>query len=245
MELDWTTFALEILNFLILVWILQRFLYRPVLTVIQRRRAAIADTLARAREERAAAERLQADYQQREATWRDEREQARERLAAELAAERSRRLEQLDAELASERHKAEAVAERARAQTEQRLAGEARELATAFAARLLQGLAGPELTARLARLAAAQFAELPESRLAELRQAGGPALVISAHPLAEAEREQLRRAVEAALGTRLDWQWREDAELIAGLRLELGSWRAAASLRDELSFFGATGEAPA
>ena len=33
MELDWTTFVLEIVNFLVLVWILQRYLYRPVLAL--------------------------------------------------------------------------------------------------------------------------------------------------------------------------------------------------------------------
>ena len=40
MQIDWTTFALEIINFLVLVWILKRFLYRPVLDTLARRRAA-------------------------------------------------------------------------------------------------------------------------------------------------------------------------------------------------------------
>ena len=38
MALDWSTLALEAVNFLILVWLLQRFLYRPVLAAIDRRR---------------------------------------------------------------------------------------------------------------------------------------------------------------------------------------------------------------
>ena len=46
MEFDWTTFTLEIINFLILVWILKRFLYRPILDVIAKRRAGIEKTLA-------------------------------------------------------------------------------------------------------------------------------------------------------------------------------------------------------
>ena len=39
-------FVLEIINFLVLVWILKRFLYKPVLDVIARRRAGIEKTLA-------------------------------------------------------------------------------------------------------------------------------------------------------------------------------------------------------
>lgn len=39
MQIDWTTFVLEIVNFLALVWLLKRFLYTPVLDVLARRRA--------------------------------------------------------------------------------------------------------------------------------------------------------------------------------------------------------------
>ena len=46
MEFDWTTFALEALNFLVLVWLLKRFFYRPVLAVIEARRAETAKTIA-------------------------------------------------------------------------------------------------------------------------------------------------------------------------------------------------------
>lgn len=41
MDFDWTTFILEIINFLILIWILKHFLYRPVLKVISERRSGI------------------------------------------------------------------------------------------------------------------------------------------------------------------------------------------------------------
>ena len=37
MQLNWSTFVLEIINFLILVWVLKRFLYKPVLAAIAQR----------------------------------------------------------------------------------------------------------------------------------------------------------------------------------------------------------------
>jgi len=46
LELSWSTFLLEIINFLVLVWILKHFLYKPVLDVIARRRSGIEKTLA-------------------------------------------------------------------------------------------------------------------------------------------------------------------------------------------------------
>jgi F-type H+-transporting ATPase subunit b len=65
MELNWSTFVLEIINFLVLVWILQRLLYKPVLAVIARRRAGIEKTLADAKHLQAEAERLKAQYESR------------------------------------------------------------------------------------------------------------------------------------------------------------------------------------
>jgi len=41
MHFDWSTFALQTANFAILVWLLHRFLYRPVLRLLDARRAEI------------------------------------------------------------------------------------------------------------------------------------------------------------------------------------------------------------
>ena len=53
MEFDWTTFALEVVNFLVLVWLLKRFLYRPVLACSTRRRAEVERHMAEARDAQA------------------------------------------------------------------------------------------------------------------------------------------------------------------------------------------------
>lgn len=43
MRVDWFTFAAQVVNFLILVWLLKKFLYKPVLTAMDRRKALIAE----------------------------------------------------------------------------------------------------------------------------------------------------------------------------------------------------------
>ena len=48
MQFDWTTFVLEVLNFLVLLWILKRFLYQPVLEVLDARQARIKAEMAQA-----------------------------------------------------------------------------------------------------------------------------------------------------------------------------------------------------
>ena len=40
MEIDWWTLAIQTVNFLVVVWLLSRFLYRPVRRMIEAREAA-------------------------------------------------------------------------------------------------------------------------------------------------------------------------------------------------------------
>ena len=60
MHIDWWTLALQAVNFLVLVWLLQRFLYRPVLAIIARRQQLTESVIAEADTAKAAAEALRA-----------------------------------------------------------------------------------------------------------------------------------------------------------------------------------------
>ena len=80
MQFDWTTFILEILNFLVLVWILQRFIYRPVLAMLDARQQRIKDETGRAEQLRSDAEALRQQYESRLADWSREQESGRRQL---------------------------------------------------------------------------------------------------------------------------------------------------------------------
>jgi len=240
-ELDWTTFALEIVNFLILVWILQRFLYRPVLDVIARRRERVEQTLADASKRDEEAKAKEAHYEERVAQWENERDEAREKLAEEIAAERARRMEQLEQTLADEREKEKARA-RQRADEERRARQEeALAEAAQFASRLLQRLAGPQLDARIVDALVEDLGQLPDATRRSLAEAaaqpGVQLQIVSARPLEKEARKRIAEAFEAVLGRRLDEEAGESPDLIAGLLVAVGPWVLAANLRDELAFF--------
>ena len=112
MELDWTTFILEIINFLVLVWILQRFLYRPVMNVVAQRRAAISQSLQEAQTTQEQAAALKTQYENRLADWQQERETARQQLRDEIDEQRQKLMAQVETELAEQRRKEQVLAER-------------------------------------------------------------------------------------------------------------------------------------
>jgi F-type H+-transporting ATPase subunit b len=242
MEIDWTTFALEIINVLVLVWILKRFLYRPVLDTLALRRAGVERTLAEAREIEARAKALQEQYESRLADWEEEKAGARGQLDAELTLERSRQMQVLGEALAAERKRNAAVDAHRRQEIERAHEISAMAQAQRFTAALLTRLASPAIEGRLVDLLLEDWAGLPESQLAVLRSAaaaeGAGVVVTSAFALAP---EQQRR-ISAAISARLRQPalgFREDPKLLSGLRLSLGPWHLSLNFADELAGFAA------
>ena len=241
MELNWSTFLLEIINFLVLVWILKHFFYKPVLDVIARRRHGIEKTLADARTLREDAEALSAQYKNRLADWEKERQAAHASLDKEISTERARRMESLQSMLVEEQNKARLLEQR-RLETS-RLQAEATALrrGAQFSARLLSAVAGPELEQRLLALLLKELGALPPERVNTLRAAADKTedhiLVASAYPLDSDTRLSLERTLGETLAVTAPVHYEQDQELLAGLRITVGSWVLRANLQDELKAF--------
>jgi F-type H+-transporting ATPase subunit b len=240
-ELNWTTVILEMVNFLVLVWILKHFLYRPVLQVIEERRARIQASLEQAQARQQQAEALRLQFENRLAEWQVEKQAAREALQREMETQRKQALQALETSLAEAREKGRVVEERRLREIEQHMAHEALELGGRFATRLLEGLAGPELEGRIFALLDEDLAGLPEPQRKTLRRAvqgnGDQVRVESAHPLNGQQHQALERSVRQLLGEDVGCSFHEQPELIAGLRLSLGDWSVEANLRAELRAF--------
>lgn len=240
MGFEWSTFLLEALNFLILIWILGHFFYRPVAAVIERRRLAIETRLRQAQEMQVRAEAMQSQYETRLSDWESEKRQRREVWLGELAAEKARQTEALRQTLEEERQRAEVLEQRRRRSREAELEQAAVRLAARFAARLLERLSNPELEARLIGLFIEELADVPPEQwelAAGSSATSGEAILSSAFPLAETQRTDLQQALSARLGIPVDCRFQEDPMLIAGIRFELGPLSLGANIRDELSFF--------
>jgi F-type H+-transporting ATPase subunit b len=241
-ELNWSTFALEILNFLVLLWILKRFLYRPVLEMIERRQADIRSRIADADHRQHEADALKTEYGDRLRDWQQEREAARAELRHTLAAERTRQLTELRDELAKEREKARVLIERSQQESTYQLETAAMRLAASFATRLLADCANPALEQRLAERVLADLRALDTSRIDTLRAAlpdGGPlqVMVESVWVLPDAVQAALTAALGALAGSQCTCTWTQNPALLAGLRITAGPWVLGANLRDELQAF--------
>ena len=241
MELSWSTFLLEIINFLVLIWILKRFLYKPVLNVIARRQSGIEHQIAEARDLHEQAETLKRDYENRLAASDRERQQARNALAREIDEERARQMAALETTLAQARKKAQVTESRRHAEAVREAESQALQHGAQFAGRLLGQAAGPELEARLAELLLDELSALPDERMTALRTQWGQApeaiRITSAFPLQPDLQQRLEQALKDATGLDLPVAYEQDPDLLAGLRITIGAWMLHANLQDELQGF--------
>jgi len=245
MAIDWVTVVAQIVNFLVLVYLLKRFLYRPVLNAMARREQRIADRLDQAaeREEKAAAQRQR--YEDKAA----ELERQREHRLHEAESEAESRREEL---LEAAREEAESMREqwhRAARQEYQSLQRELRQhAADALADALRQALsdlADAHLEAQMVEALDRRLAGLDEAeraRLAEALRRADPPRVRSRFELEEPQRARLRDTLRRLAGQAVEPAYERSQDLVCGIEL-VGkdrrlSWSVSEYLRDLEGDFG-------
>ncbi len=241
MELNWSTFLLEIINFLVLMWILKRFLYRPVLSVLEERRKKIEQSLNEATNQHTQAIALEQQYKDRLDTWEHEKLQLREALQQEIQNERTQKLKQLQTELECEREKAAVIEQHQQAETLRQYQQKAHEQGAHFATKLFNAVASKELESRLFDLLIETFDNMDEERQLSLLDAcktsSDAITVTSAYTLSETQRQQLEQKICTVQEQTVTFKYLLDEKLLAGLRIVIGAWVLSINLQDELSGF--------
>jgi len=238
MQLDWFTVLAQICNFLLLLWLLKRFLYRPILDAMAARQQRIATALTEAQSKAATAEALQRDYLARQ---------------QELAASRETWLAQAQEEVAAQRQtwqaeaRAEVDAQRARWQTElqrdqdelrRSLEREAAQRLLALARRTLGDLANAELEAQAASVLVTRLEALEDKTAQALAKAAQEGCtIVTAFPLPEAQRQTLTAALRQFLDPGLNPDFRNDSSAPWGIILETPSQRLSWTLDSYLDGF--------
>jgi F-type H+-transporting ATPase subunit b len=245
MRIDWWTLALQTVNVLILVWLLSRFLFRPVAEIVARRQKEAGKLLADAAAARQDGERARGEAERVRAGLAAERERLLAEASAAAQAERSAQMARAGDEAAKLRADAEAAIARERVAAENALLDHASELAVEIARRLLRRLSPETATGVMLDQLFGRIGELPAATRASLGCPDGadrPLEVVTAAPLAAQDSARVRRELEAALGAELAMRFRVDPSLIAGAELHgrhvvvRSSWKADLErIREELN----------
>ncbi len=221
MHIDGWTLLLQAINFLILVWLLRRFLYRPILAVIAERQAATERVRTEAEAARQAAETARQTLEAQRTALPAERDRLIAAARAEAEAERAALLEKARGEADHALEEARSRLADERAQALDALQRHAADLGTQLATRLLRDAPANARTRPLLDEACAAVESLSDPQRHSLADGIDPVPVrlAAAGPLSDDDTALARDRLAAALGRPVALELVEDPSLIAGVEL--------------------------
>ncbi|EKD39796.1 MAG: hypothetical protein ACD_75C00291G0001, partial [uncultured bacterium] len=237
MLIDWFTVIAQLVNFLILVWLMKRFLYTPILCAIDAREKRIAAELADALARKGEANRERDEFRRKNEEFERQRNDLLGTATLDARAERQRLLE--EARRAHEElriRQQEAIYNDFRNRKEEILR-RTRDEVFAIARRTLSDLATESLEKQMVGAFIRRCRALPEEKrqgLHPIFAAAGPALVRSTFPLAAAEQRELELAVQQTFNFAGRLQFETSADLIGGIALSANGYEVAWSIADYL-----------
>ncbi len=230
MHIDLWTLLLQTINVLVLVWLLQRFLYAPVMAALAKRQQEATAVLSDAEAARTAAQAAEAEVASRRDALKGDGERiiAEARKAGEAAQQAL--LAQARTEAETRRAEAESALGREREAMQRQLQGQAADLACAIAEKLLARLPPAMPTTLLAQGLLDELATKSEDERRSFAEREME--VVTAAALSEAEQAAFHDRLAQILGAPLALSFRTDPALLAGIELPgppslvPNSWRA-------------------
>lgn len=234
MLIDWFTVAAQVVNFLILVWLMKRFLYKPVLDAIDAREQRIARELVDAASKQAEAGKERDAFRQRNEAFDQQRAAQLQQVVREATAERQRLLDEArkaaDALLASRQQKlrdeAATLNRTIQQQTRREVFAIARKTLAELASTSMEASAATAFINRLQQLDPADRGRLADA----LAGAGEPAVVRSAFELPAAQRMAIQQALHELFASERPLHFDTADALIGGIELSANGQRVAWSI---------------
>jgi F-type H+-transporting ATPase subunit b len=224
MTIDWWTLALQAINFLVLVWLMQHFLYKPVKDIIERRRNISEQAIREGEQAKKEAKAAKEHYDEQVAELSAERQRMLDDAHRQISEEQQKAMDaaRADAEILIGAGRKAVAAEKETALSD--LRGETANLAVEIAAKILReaGIHVPNdiflqvLNEKITGLPKNEYDRL----IKDLAEAGSGLTVITANPLNKEDKKKWHKQLCATLEMEVSTKFETDPSLIGGAELQ-------------------------
>lgn len=229
MEIDWFTVIAQIVNFLILVWLLKRFLYKPVLKAIDERGKKIASQLDDAATKQAEAIKEQKLFRQKNEDFEKERASKMKDAHEEVNAEKTRLFEEVREESTAMRSTYEDSLKQQEKELSDAIKRKTKTEVFAIAGKTLADLANANLDEQVIIVFIKRIMDLDEENKAKFKNAlidSEKAIRIkSAFELSAPAKQELEKAIEKVSGQENNFQYLLEPELVSGIEMNTESYQ--------------------
>jgi F-type H+-transporting ATPase subunit b len=239
MLIDWFTVGAQALNFLILVWLMKRFLYKPILHAIDEREKRVATELANADAKKAEAQREHDEFQHKNTEFDQQRAALFSKATDEAKAERQRLLDEARKAADALSSKRQETLRNEEQSLHQAIRWRAQQEVFAIVRKALTDLATTSLEERLGEVFTRRLREMDgkaKEALGEaLKTASGPGVVRSTFDLPADQRAAIQNALNETSSAEVRVRFETAPDLIGGIEFTTNGQKVAWSIADYLA----------
>ena len=239
MLVDWFTTAAQIINFLILVWLLKRFLYKPILQAMDEREKRMVNALNEVEQQKTNAENERLAFEKKSQELTQERERILKNAAEQAGEERKRLISAAREEVTGLEARWREAIDQERGSLFEEFAARIENEVFAVSRQVLSDLAGTAVEARIAERFIERLKSLePGERdqfVASVGNSASAVVITSAFELPESGKRQIEAVVAQELGIAIKIRFVTEPKLIAGIELSTNGHKVSWAIQDYLS----------
>ena len=239
MKINWFTVIAQIINFFVLVWLLRRFLYKPVLKAIDERENKITSELKDAKAKETEAKKEQAEFMEKNEQFDQQKKKLMDKVIAETNEERENLLENARNEAAVLRSKLEKSLDAMQENLQHDIAQKTQEEVFAITRKTLKDLASMSLEQQSVNIFVNRLKELKneeKKKLTDAFKSGSDSILVqTAFDLPSKQQTEIKSTVNEILGTKTQFQFKTVPKLISGIELTSNGYKLAWSISAYLS----------
>ncbi len=246
MKINWFTVIAQIINFLILVWLLKKFLYKPVLDAIDAREKKIVSRLEDAKTKKEEAKKEQDEFNEKNKQFDEQKKELMDKAIADTKVQKDKLMDDAKKDVDAIHDKQQKALKDMQEDLKKDLAQKTQKEIFDISRKALTDLASVSLEEQAVKVFVSRIEELKDKEKEQFIDAfksdSSPVLIQSAFEFHKKQQTEIKKAVDEILGKETEFEFKTSPALISGIELEANgyklSWNISAyldSLQDSVS----------
>ena len=234
MNINWFTVIAQLINFIILVWLLKKFLYKPVLAAIDAREKKIVARLEDAKTKKEEAKKEQDEFNEKIKQFDGQKKQLMDKAIADTKVQKDMLMEEGLKDIYALHAKQQKSLKDMQEDLKKELVQKTQQQVFDISRKTLTDLASAGLEEQSAKRFISRLEELNDKGRKEFMDAfesgAGPVLIQSAFELNTKQQKEIKEAVDEILGKETEFEFKVVPEIISGIELTANGYKLAWSI---------------
>ena len=229
MKINWFTVIAQIINFLILVWLLKKFLYKPVLDAIDAREKKIVSRLEDAKNKKEEAKKEQNEFSEKNKQFDQQKKELMDKAIADTKVQKDKLMDDAKKDVDAIHDKQQKGLKDMQEDLKKDLAQKTQKEVFDISRKALADLASVSLEEQAIKVFISRVEELKDKEKQQFVDAfkseSSPVLIQSAFELNKKQQTEIKKAVDEILGKEPEFEFKTSPAIISGIELKANGYK--------------------